>query len=227
MADKQKLINITMVFLLICTVSLVGCDLLGRRTKMTPLTDETEQITDQEMEKAVLLKKVEKKFDNPKAHYELGKLYQTAGDWAKAEDSYKTALRFNPVHRKAQVGIVKVAAAAGDKARAKILAEGYIKQASESAMGSLKLAMSFRDEGFDNYAIRCYNQALELAPDSPTVNKYVGYYYLSINEKAQAKKYLIRSFELDAFQPGVAAELGRLGVEIKVQSPKKSLLPSF
>lgn len=46
--------------------------------------------------------------------------------------------------------------------------------------------------------------------------KEIGYYYLSKNDKARAKEYLSRSFQLNHRQPDVARALGRLGVVLKI-----------
>ena len=55
-----------------------------------------------------------------------------------------------------------------------------------------------------------------MGPHLPEVNKQVGYYYLGKEDKVRAKEYFTRSFQLNANQPDVAGELGRLGVVVKV-----------
>ena len=42
--------------------------------------------------KADLLKTIDRKFENPQAHYELGQVYQSERNWLKAEYHYNTAL---------------------------------------------------------------------------------------------------------------------------------------
>jgi len=59
-----------------------------------------------------------------------------------------------------------------------------------------------------------------LAPNSAKINRQIGYYYLSKNDKNRAKDYLTRSFQLNPNQPEVAGELGRLGVGVKI--PRKT-----
>jgi len=112
--------------------------------------------------------------------------------------------------------MVKVLANSGDTAKAEQYAKAYMNQASNSAMASLQLAEAFDKQGLDEYALACYKQALRLAPDSPEVNKQVGYYYLNNDDKTRAKDYLSRSFQLNPNQPDVAGELGRLGVVVKI-----------
>jgi len=180
--------------------------------------DEVEQ-TQAEKEKAKLLKAIDRKYENAQAHFELGRLYQTDGLWAKAENHYKIALNFDPVHREAQAARIKVLMGIGDTTKAELLAEEYIGQASNRAADSLRLALAFQEQELDEYALTCYQQALRLAPNSAKINRQIGYYYLSRNERALAQDYLTRSFQLNPNQAEVAGELGRLGVAVKI--PRK------
>ena len=107
----------------------------------------------------------------------------------------------------------------GDSAKAKNYADIYMNQVANSASQALKLALAFQNQMLDEYALACFRKALKLAPNSPVVNKHMGYYYLSKDDKVRAKEYLSRSFQLNPNQPEVAGELGRLGVAVSV--PKK------
>jgi len=176
--------------------------------------------TSTEEKKAALLKSIDRKFEDPEAHYELGKLYQAEGLWSKAEDSYNTALNFKPAHRQAQAAMVKTLIDSGDKTKAAQLVDIYMGQASIDATESLKLALAFQEQQLDEHALACYQQALRLAPNSAKVNKQIGYYYLSKGDRERARDYLSRSFSLDANQPEVAGELGRLGVVTQI--PRKT-----
>ena len=206
--------NFTVLAFLICTLAIFGgCNSSGAKGKKEVGTTSTEK------RKAALLKQIDSKFENPCAHYELGQLYQADGMWSQAEYCYNTALTFDPIYRDAQAGIVKVLIGGGDIAKAKLTAEIYMNQVSASPEESLRLGLAFQKQGLDDYALSCYQQALNLAPDSAKINRQIGYYYLSKNDKARAKDYLTRSFQLNANQPEVAGELGRLGVAVKI--PRK------
>jgi tetratricopeptide (TPR) repeat protein len=213
MARKTQIIGLT---LLICTLLLGGCNPFRKGRKAYPPRVDEDEKTPAEQKKTKLLKQIDRKFENPQAHFELGRLYQADGMWAQAEQEYKTALNFDPAHRQAQAARIKVLIAIGDKTKAELLADEYISQVSISAAGSLKLASAFQEQKLDEYALACYRQALHLAPNSAKVNRQVGYYYLSRNDKVSAEEYLSRSFDLNWNQPDVAAELGRLGVPIKI-----------
>ena len=206
--------------LLLCSSALLllgGCNSFGRDGRPKP--DEVAR-TPAEEKKAKLLKQLDRKFENPDAHFELGRLYQADGLWARAEYRYNNVLSFDPVHRRAQAARVKVLLAGGDTAKAELLAGEYMTQASNSAEKSLRLALAFQEQQLDEYAFACYQQALHLAPNSAEINKQIGYYYLSKNDNVRAKDFLIRSFQLNPNQPGVAGELGRLGVVVEI--PRKS-----
>ena len=190
----------------------IGCN--GGRTG-GPGVDKV-KITPAEKRKAKLLKSLDRKFENPDAHFELGQLYHSDGMWAEAEEHYKTALNFDPAHRDAQAARVKVLLDMGDTTMSKLLTDEYMNQASIDAEESLLLALAFQKQRLDEYTLACYQQALNLAPNSAKINRQIGRYYLSKNNKEQAVDYLRRSFQLDPNQPEVARELGRLGVAVRI-----------
>jgi Tfp pilus assembly protein PilF len=174
-----------------------------------------------EEKKAKLLKEIDRKFENPQAHFELGRLYQADALWSQAEHEYSVTLSFEPAHLKAQAALVKVLIEGGDTAKARIYADIYTTHVATFANESLKLGLAFQEQGLDEYAFSCYQQALQLAPNSAKINRQIGYYYLTKGAREEAKSYLSRSFQLDPFQPEVAGELGRLGVVVTV--PRKTV----
>jgi len=205
----------SLVFLLACSVLflVVGC----QRTTSQSSVDSTGMIPSERGERE-LLAEVERKFENPQAHYELGRLYAQGGKWTKAEYHYNVALGFDPALRAAQAGVVQLFIDQGQKAKGEQYASGYIRQISTNDQELLRLAWEFERLGLDEYALRCFRQALVVGPDSYDVNKQVGFYYLGKNDTAKARQYLSRSFELNPRQPDVAGALGRLGVV--VESPE-------
>ena len=169
-----------------------------------------------DIHKAELLKELDKKWENPPVHFELGQLYHAAGDYSKAEYYYNQALNFNPAYREVQAAMVKLQLDKGDKTRADWVANGYMTQLASMPEQLLSLGVAFEKCGLDDYALKCYQEALKTSPDSSTVNRQLGYYYLSKNKKDLAKEYFIRSFQLNPDQPDVAGELGRLGVAVRI-----------
>jgi tetratricopeptide (TPR) repeat protein len=188
-------------------------------TIMTPQGNRITQISGQE-KKQKLLRAIERRFENPDAHFELGQVYQAEGLLVAAEYHYNIALRFDPVHRDTQAAMVKMMAGSGDTEKAKIQAAEYMRQVSTSSTGSRKLAMAFQKQGMDEYVLPCYQQAIRLEPTSAENYKQIGYYYLSKNDKVRARDYLSRSFEINPRQADVALTLGQLGVEIII--PQKT-----
>jgi len=204
----------TFALLFLCTTLLVGCTGQGAAG-----SGKVERMP-AEQKKAALLKTLDRKFENPQAHYELAQVYQAERLWTKAEYHYNIALRFDPAHREAQAAMVKVFLDSGDTAKAKTYADIYMNQVAGSASGSYRLGTAFQKQLLDEYAFDCYMQALHLAPDSARVHRQLGYYYLSKNDKVRGEEYLKRSFQLDPVQPEVAGELGRLGVPVRI--PRKT-----
>jgi len=197
--------------LILFTILVAGCNENNQATEINT----TKQISPEER-KAQLLKSLDRKFENPDAHFQLGQLYHAERQWSQAEWHYHRALNFDPVYWPAKAAMVKLFMDSGDLAKAKNIADDYINKVSISAPQSLELALAFQNEKLDTYAMLCFQQALNLAPNSPEIHKKVAYYYLSRNDKEKAKEYFIRSFQLNPNQPEVAGELGRLGVEVRI-----------
>jgi tetratricopeptide (TPR) repeat protein len=204
------------VFILLLTCALllvlVGCE----SQEMKAAEAERARKMPAEARMANLQQSLEKKFENPEAHFELAQLYHAEGQWAKAEYHYNIALSFDPAKAEAQAAMVKLFIDSGDPAKSKNYADTYIRNANSSEIQSLRLAKAFQDQKLDDYALICYQQALKLAPNSAEANKQIAYYYLNKDDKDRAKEYFVRSFQLDPTQPDVAGELGRLGVEVKI-----------
>jgi Tfp pilus assembly protein PilF len=203
--------TLTVSFLLFSALLLVGCN--DQQSSVPPRPQVS---MPPEAREAELLNLLERKFENPEAHFQLAQMYHAEGLWAKAEYRYRVALEFDPAHAEAKAAMVKLFLDSGDSAKSKTHADDYMIKASSSATQSLRLAMAFHKQNLDEYALDSYQQAFSLAPDSASVNKEMGLYYLDKDDKVLAKEYLIRSFNLDPNQPYVAEELGRLGVEVKI-----------
>jgi len=195
--------------LAVCMVVFVGCN-----------EEQNKAVIDQDIpaaaKKAELQSTLDRKFENPDAHFQLGQLYQAERQWQKAEYHYNIALSFDPSYVQAQASIVKLFLDSGDSAKSKTYAETYMNDASRSALQCARLGEAFQKQGLDEYALTCYQRALDLEPSSADINKQVGFYYLGKGDKVRAKEYLVRSFQLDPAQPDVAGQLGRLGVEVRI-----------
>jgi len=204
--------------MIFCVILLAGCE-----PKPTATISPSVR-TANDIRKAELLAELQKKWENPPVHYQLGQLYHSESDWSKAEWYYNVALGFNPAYRDVQAAIVKLQYDRGDKAKGDWAANMYITQVSSAPDQLLALGIAFEKQGLGDYALKCYQNAISLAPDSNAVSRQLGYYYLARNKKDLAKEYFIRSFQLNSNQPDVAEELGRLGVAIRI--PQTPAAPS-
>jgi tetratricopeptide (TPR) repeat protein len=213
----MKMIFNILIIVLVCTV-LSGCG-GGQKTVTGEKISDKELTSQSDLQKADLLKQLDKKYGDAQTHYELGKLYHAEGQWDKAEWQYNKTLAFEPIHHDAQASIVKLLVDKGDTQRSEVIADMYMSQASVSARHSLMLGRAFQARGIEEYALSCYLQAHRLAPNSVVLNKQLGNFYLMKGDRANAEMYLRRAFELDPYQPEVAGQLGKLGVQ--VQMPRK------
>jgi len=166
---------------------------------------------------AQLLTQLQVKWENPQVHYELARLYHKSQNWLKAEGSYGNALGFDPAHKAAQAGFVKLFIDRGEPGKAEQIANSYVSEAARTSVReTLRLGWEFKQLKLDDYTLRCFRQALEAEPTSFEANKQIGFYYLEKRDTAKAKQYLMRSFELNPRQPEVAGALGKLGVVVKL-----------
>ena len=174
-----------------------------------------------EARKAELLAAISNRYENPEAHYQLAKIYHQEGRVERSEFHYNVAMGFDPTHRRAQAGMVKLIKDRQDPQRARITADLYINQASTNPDALMALGRSFQREGLDDYALMSYQKAQTLAPNSAPIHKQWGYYYLAKGDSVRAEGYFRRSFEIDPNQPDVSAELGRMGIRVQVP-PRKA-----
>jgi Tfp pilus assembly protein PilF len=200
-------------------VSLIGCQ-RQQRDPAGARTNKEIQRTAAEIERSKLRKRIDRKYSDSEAHFELGELYLQDGLWLQAEQEFKTSLNFDPSHRRSQAGRIKALLNAGDKRVAEILADEYIQRASDSPLASLELALGFQSQSLDDYALTCYQQGLRLAPNSAKINRQIGFYYMSKGDKVRAQEYLTRSFNLNPNQSDVALQLGKMGIQVRIPQKK-------
>ncbi len=183
-------------------------------------TIETE-LRQADQRKVELLAEIEQHYENPRAHYELGRIYHADGLWSKAAFHFVVTIDFDPANYLARAALLRTLVDGGKEQKADMIVAGYIKQASYSAKQLLILGRAMQWEKLDKYAMDCYEKALEIAPNSAMLYKQLGYYYLSRKDRVRAEEYLRKSFNLDPYQPEVAGELGRMGIVIEVPRDDK------
>lgn len=201
---------------LVLLVIVGGCDLNRKKGK------EVVAPTNEELKRAEVNKRLEKKWDDANAHYELGKIYMADGMLSQAENEFAIALGYDPVHWDSAAATIRALTDSDQNIKATILAENYIRRGRYSASASLLLGKAFQKENLDEYALSCFDQALRIAPDSAGLNKEVGFYYLSKKDEIRAADYLRRSFDIDPRQADVARALGKLGVSVELPSRRET-----
>lgn len=207
MTGRSKL---SIAALLLTLLVAAGCNEAERSSVPAP-------ILSSEQRKGQLLRQLERRFENPQAHYELGRIYHADGLWVKAEAQYRTAVGFDPVLWSGEAAVVRLLIDAGNASKAARSADAAIERAQIFKVNALlELAKAFQEQRLDEYALKCHNRALAKAPESAAVYKTIGYYYLSKHDLAKAEMYLRQSFEIDPYQAEVAGELGRLGIIVEV-----------
>lgn len=202
---------------LVLALMLCGCDWFAKKDA------DRVDLEALDSNKMRLQQEIDRNFDSPEAHYQLGKIYQGEGLLDRADWEFTLALQFDPVMYKAQAAKVRVYQDMRRLDRSKLAAELYMNQAAASAEASTMLGRGFQQEGLDEYALACYQQALARVPNSAALHKQIGYYYLGKGDLVRAEEYLRRSVQIDPYQPEVAEQLGRMGVVIQVpQRPENA-----
>ena len=196
-------------------IILSGCDVPPSTTSIP-----SHPMPDQE---PFLVSLVDRNFQDPEAHYQLGEYYHSKGKWDKAQEHLKLALNFAPAFRKCQVALIQMLLDKGDRQAADRTVSQFARQLSNSPMEMVDLAKAFARGGLDSYALACFTEATQVSPPSAPAFKELGFYWLGKNEAAKAKSALIHSFELDPSQSDVAGALGELGVVVAVpRTPSES-----
>lgn len=229
MAGKRGGVEPTARKLILCVLLssiflvLWGCNAGGpQASNVPPITTATSDPTE-----AQLLAKLQQKFEDPETHLELARVYHKAQNWNKAEWYYNNALGFDPGNKAAQAGLVKLFIDRGETAKAEQYANSYIVQAARTSVReTLRLGWEFKQVNLDDYTLRCFRQALASDPNSFEANKQMGFYYFEKSDQAQAKQYLLRSFELNPRQPQVAGALGKLGVVVELPAGPAEDVPA-
>lgn len=208
--------RIVTILLLTWVLMLAGCE-----TATTTESSEQEAVV--QSQRAELLAQIDRTYESPEAHYKLGKLYHQEGQLDKADFEYRVAIGFDPVHYRAQAGVVRVMVDRKQAERGQVVAEIYISQTAVSAEKSLLLGKAFENEDLGEFALSCYYQAAGLEPKSPEPFRHLGFYYVAQDDKLRAEENLRRSFELDPYQADVSGELGRMGVIVGL--PRSNVAP--
>ena len=127
---------------------------------------------------------------------------------------------FAPSQRGGQEGVLRLRKNPKEPRRPQGTADLYINQAAASPDALMALGRSFQREKLDDLALTSYQRALAMAPNTASIHKQLGYFYLAKNDQVRAEGYFRRSFEIDPNQPDVAAELGRMGVQVTIPARK-------
>lgn len=211
--------------LFVALLLVVGCQ--EKEKTEEGLDMQVVESTPVDLEKASLQKKIDKRFENPQAHFELGQLYRYDAAFEKAFQEYQVALQLKPGHKGAQAAIVKSNFEVGNNEKAKILADIYINQSKSSAKSSLLLGNALQKAGLDDYALICYENALMLAPNSAALHRQMAYYYKRKGDITRAQEYFKRSFQLDPYNSEVAGELGKLGIAVEIPRDRDSTTDKY
>lgn len=201
-----------LTIMLIATVLIGGCQRKNQDEILAKKLDSSPQ----QLHREKIETRIAANFEDAEAQYQLGRIFMTDKLLSRAEYQFSLAISLDPVHRRAQAAHVKVYELMGNKEKSTQLAEIYMRQVNARAEDAMLLGKAFQDEGFDDYALACYERALTLAPDSAILNKQIGFYYLNKGDESRAESYLRRSIQINPYQSDVAGELGKMGVKIEV-----------
>jgi len=165
---------------------------------------------------------IDRDFQDPEAHYQLGEFYRREGLWDRAQYHLDLAINFAPGFRKAQVALVQLLLDKRDRKAADATVDRFLRQLANEPAAMVDLGKAFAGAGLGQYALACYTEASRVSPTSALAFKELGLYWKANKDPAKAKQHLTRSFELDPTQPDVAEALGQLGVVVEAPKPQAS-----
>lgn len=200
------------IFISICTIILTSCE-------NPKINEEYYSTLTPEQQKAELQRVLNKNIEDSQAHYLLGQLYQADKAWDEAEDQYNLAWRYSPAYWPAQAAMIKLCIDRGDPVKTQQYLDTYMNHAEDSPEKLVGLGLEFQNQNLDTYALDCLQKALKMVPTSAKAHNYLGYFYLSRNDKEKAREYFEESFKLNGNQADIAKELGLLDVPVEYEGP--------
>ena len=129
--------------------------------------------TTPEQKKIELQRSLNRKYNDPRAHFLLGQLYHADRALDDAQFHYEEALRFGPFYQPAQAAMLRLLIDRGDKVGAEDDYQDYLNLAGDSPDNILALARELDKQKVDDFALRCFEQAREIAPNSDKVHPLI------------------------------------------------------
>lgn len=216
-------IRICLVILAIAVNGIIFSGCSRKENIESPNQIQTVQQDPDEMQKERLQNRLNIRYSDADAHFELAQIYRKQVIYDKAEKEYNLALQFAPGHKNAQAAMVKMFLEKNDPQRSKILADIYMNQAKPSAKASMELGKAFENEGLQEYSMQCYQHAANLAPTSAELQRLIAYQYKRQGDMVRAEEAFKKSFQLDPYNADVSGELGRMGIQVEVPRKKEKL----
>jgi Tfp pilus assembly protein PilF len=178
---------------------------------------------------------------NARAHYDLGLVFETAGDAKRAEDAYREAVRARPTFAEALNNLGLLVEAKGDHDAAIGFLERATKADANFAEAWVNLALAAEGAGKVEQAKGAYVRALALVPDDALTRANFGLLLLRAGESDAARTELREALKhadrtsvatLQALgnglrragAPAEALEAMRLAVRAREAGPTPALL---
>lgn len=171
----------------------------------------------------LLEESLDEDFENSASHYWLGRCFEAQENFLKATYHYRLAVRFDPAMELAQLALVNVYEAQGQREKSLDAARNYLDQREHTARMILPVADQFAEMNLPDHAILAYQKAQEAEPFDPTPSLALADYAFSVGRKESALDALITAFKIDPSYPGLARRLGENGLRVEV--PRQDMYP--
>jgi tetratricopeptide (TPR) repeat protein len=157
---------------------------------------------------AVWTDTVQKKPDNPRAHYNVGLELSNLGDKAGAIREYEEALRLKPAYLDPHMNLAAILLRDGRVAEARVHAEAAIRVGAESSGANNNLGQVLFMAGDRAAAIRYFEEAVRLDPNNAEAHNNLGYALAARGSPTEAIEQFRRA---TALNPGFALAHLNLG----------------
>jgi len=159
-------------------------------------------------------------YENSASHYWLGQCFEARQEMEKAIYEYRLAVRFNPAMNLAQMTLIMALEDVGKHAESLEAASVYLSHKKGAARDCINLAEIFSKHGLPAHTILAYEQAQKVEPNNAKPSMALAEYCFLLNNKDRAIKALIKAFEIDPVYPGLAKQLGELGLRVTIPEPQ-------
>ncbi len=147
---------------------------------------------------------------NAEAHKHLGKTLFMKGDFGRAAEEYRAALRIIPEYAEVHSDLGAALFNLGERRSAISHFRSAVRHRPEFPEALSNLASALAAEGEQVQAIAAYRRALALSPDNPDIHNNLGVVLMRLGRMGEARESFSAALAIDPAHAGARFNLARL-----------------